>query len=187
MIRFIGLLTCLCWLSCTNNVSEVDQLTEQKQSFNIERGNGITILYSDSAIVKVRISADSIVRHINSSEAKDVFPRGIFVEFLSPNGSAVSWLTADRAVRNEKENTVTAMGNVRFYNHKNEQLISTELIWNEDQSILSTDKFVSIVQPEKGDTTYGFGFQANEEFNIFEIKKRTSAIFRPDSFDPKKN
>jgi hypothetical protein len=38
--------------------------------------------------------------------------------------------------------------------------------------IVYTDKLVRISQAEKGDTTYGFGFKANESFSIFEIKKK---------------
>jgi len=165
--------------SCANDIAEVDALTENV-STSIEEGKGVEILYSDSAEVKVRILADSIVRYVERSNPRDVFPSGIFIEFLSPQGRPTSWLEAETAVRSERDNTFTARGNVRFYNKKNEKLVSTELIWDEAKSILHTDKFVTIIQAERQDTTYGFGFSSNEEFNIFEIKQRSSAVFRPD-------
>jgi hypothetical protein len=31
---------------------------------------------------------------------------------------------------------------------------------------------VRITDPVKGDTTYGFGFKANQDFTHFEIKKK---------------
>jgi len=172
------------FFSCANDLNEVNALTSE-QSISMENGNGISILYSDSAILKVKITADSIVRYLDKSDPRDVFPSGIFIEFLSESGKPTSWMEADRATRREKANTFVASGNVRFYNKKDETLISTELTWDENKSILYTEKFVTIIQPEKGDTTYGFGFESNEEFNIFEIKRWTSAIFNSDEFKNK--
>jgi len=171
-------------LSCANDLAEVDALT-QGQSVTIETGKKIKMIYSDSAVVKVRITADSLVRYVDKVKPRDVFPSGIFIEFLSPNGKVTSWLEADRAVRSEKDNTFVASGNVRFYNKKDEKLISTELTWDEAESILYTEKLVAIVQPAKGDTTYGFGFRSNEEFNIFELRRRTSGVIS--SAELKKN
>lgn len=165
-------------------MAEVDALT-QDVAINMENGKNIKMLYSDSAEVKVRITADSIVRYVDRANPHDVFPSGVFIEFLSPTGRPTSWLVADRAVRDEKKKKFIASGNVRFFNKKDEKLLSTELTWDEDESILYTEKLVAIVQPEKGDTTYGFGFESNEEFNIFEIKRRTSAIFKSRAFGKK--
>lgn len=162
---------------CANDIAEVDALTEG-YNIKVETGKNIKMLYSDSAVIKVRITADSLVRYVDKVNPRDVFPSGIFIEFLAPNGKPTSWLEADRAVRSEKENTFIARGNVRFYNKKDEKLVSTELIWDEAESILHTDKLVAIIQPAKGDTTYGFGFSSNEEFNIFELRNRTSGVFK---------
>lgn len=171
-------------LSCATDIAEVNAIT-QSNDVNTEYGSGISILYSDSAVIKVRITADSIVRHVDRNNPHDVFPSGIFVEFLSEQGRPTSWLEADYAVRSEKDGKFIVSRNVKFYNRNKETLLSTELTWEEDKSILYTDKFVTIVQPAKGDTTYGFGFESNEDFNIFEIKKRTSAIFRSTEFEDK--
>jgi len=181
------LLSIICLLiitSCVTDIAEINALT-QDVSIDMENGSGIKILYSDSAVLKVRITSDSIVRYVDKVNPRIVFPAGVFIEFLSPNGRPTSWLEADRAVRDEKKNIFTAQGNVRFYNTKKEKLISTELIWDEDESILHTEKYVKIIQPAKGDTTQGFGFLSNEEFNIFEIKRRTSAVFKSSEFKKK--
>ena len=142
----------------------------------------MTILYSDSANVKVRITADKMIRHLDRSNPRDEFPEGIFVEFLGESGNVYSWLVADKAIRYEKESEVVAQGNAKFYNRKKEMLTSTELIWNEVDQKLWTNKFVRITQPIKGDTSYGYGFEANEEFTQFEIKKKTSSIFNIEDF-----
>lgn len=181
MMRFCIVLLCSYLIGCSNDIAEVDALT-QSFDVNIENGRKIKMLYSDSAQLKVKITADSIVRYVEKANPRDEFPSGIYIEFLNPKGKVTSWLRADRAVRNERDDTFIARGNVRFYNKNKDKLLSTELVWNEAKSILHTDKYVTVIQGMKGDTTFGFGFTSNEDFNIFEIKKSTSAIFRSEEF-----
>ena len=49
------------------------------------------------------------------------------------------------------------------------------MIWDESNELLYTEKFVKIIQPENQDTTTGFGFETNQDFTRFEIKRRGSA------------
>ena len=163
-------------IGCSTDIGEVNKHTSN-DFLQKEEAKYVTILYSDSAQVKVRITADKMIRHLDRMSPKEEFPEGIFVEFLSERGRPTSWLEADRAIRYEKDGEVVASGNAKFYNRKEEMLTSTELIWNENDQRLYTNKFVRITQPEKGDTSYGYGFEANEEFTQFEIKRKTSSIF----------
>lgn len=179
--KFTTLLLIITALGCSTDINEVNAITD-REFLKKEEANFVTILYSDSAQVKVRITADKMIRHLERSNPRDEFPEGIYVEFLGESGKAYSWLKADRATRYEKESEVVAQGNAKFYNRKEEMLTSTELIWNENDSKLRTNKFVRITQPMKGDTSYGYGFEANEEFTQFEIKKKTSSIFNMQDF-----
>lgn len=174
-------LAVLIFAGCSTDVNEVNAITDS-DFLKKEEAKFVTILYSDSAQVKVRISADKMIRHLDRSNPRDEFPEGIFVEFLGETGKVYSWLEADRAMRYEKASEVVAQGNAKFYNRKDEMLTSTELIWNENDQKLRTNKFVRITQPMKGDTSYGYGFEANEEFTQFEIKRKTSSIFNIESF-----
>jgi len=182
LIRYVGLIIMItASVRCTTDINEVNAITND-ESYQREEAKHVEILYSDSAEVKVRITADKMIRHLSKRNPRDEFPEGIYVEFLGSNGKAYSWLEADRATRYDKQDEVVAQGNAKFYNTKNETLTSTELIWDEDKSKLHTSKFVQIAQPMKGDTSYGFGFEANEEFTRFEIKRKTSAVFNIQSF-----
>ncbi len=181
LIKLIGFLFLLVSIGCSTDINEVNAITNS-EFLKKEEAKFVSILYSDSAQVKVRITADKMIRHLDKKNPRDEFPEGIFVEFLGESGKAYSWLEADRAIRYEKESEVVAQGNAKFYNTKEEMLTSTELIWNENDQKLWTSKFVRISQPMKGDTSYGYGFEANEEFTLFEIKKKTSSIFNIESF-----
>ena len=159
-------------IGCTTQESEINAILEEKLEASIERGKNITIYYSDSAQVKVVIYAPQLERVTLPQGAKDIFNKGVMVEFLDANKKEYSWLKADQAIRDPKESKITATGNVIFYNAKEEKLETPELIWDESKRIVYTDKLIRITQAERGDTTFGFGFQANENFTRFEIKKK---------------
>ena len=169
---FYGILVVLGFTACSNEVEEINQLLAEDLQTNVERGKNIRIFYSDSASVKVIINAPVLERYNAYNDSKDVFPKGILIEFLNEQKVVDSWLKADNAVREARTSKVTAKGNVIFYNAKNEKLETPELIWDEKERIVYTEKIVRITQAEKGDTTYGFGFRANQDFSRIEIKKK---------------
>jgi LPS export ABC transporter protein LptC len=169
-------------LSCSNNTSDIDSLLNDDLQANIERGKNIRIIYSDSAVIRMIIHAPVMERHIHFRDTKDVFPKGILIEFLDENKKVNSTLKADSAVRENNSAKVTAKGNVIFQNDKGEKLETPELIWDENERIVYTEKIVRITQAEKGDTTYGFGFKANQEFNRFEIKKKVQGKINVTNF-----
>ncbi|KXK40662.1 MAG: LPS export ABC transporter periplasmic protein LptC [Saprospiraceae bacterium] len=159
-------------IACSTNLEEVDAFLARGIDSRMERGTNVRIFYSDSAQVKMIVNAPVLERYNEYINSKDVFPKGIMLEFLDQNRNVSSWLQAETAIREQKTKKITARGNVVFYNPNNEKLETPELIFDENTRIVYTDKLVRITQPEKGDTTYGFGFRSNQEFTVFEIRKK---------------
>ncbi len=159
-------------ISCSNKVEDIDALLADGIDAKIEVGTNVRILYSDSAQVRLVLNAPIMERHIDPYKGKDVFPKGILLEFMDANHTVMSWLKAETAVRDYEKQKITARGNVIFYNDKNEKLETSELIFDELKREAFTEKLVRISQAEKGDTTYGFGFRATNNFTRFEIKKK---------------
>jgi len=73
---------------------------------------------------------------------------------------------------------------VVVYNSRNDKLRTLELIWDENEKTISTEKAVKIMQPSIGDTLFGYGVIANEDFTRFEIKRNVSAIKNYDKLEP---
>lgn len=168
----VAVLLCIQYLACSNEIKEIDSFINERIRTQVETGKNIRIIYSDSALVRVIVHAPVMERYTSFTEPKDEFPKGILVEFLDGNKKVFSWLKADMAVRDELKKKIIAKGNVEFYNDKQEKLETPELIWDEQEKIIYTDKLVRITQAEKGDTTYGFGFRANQDLSRFEIRKK---------------
>ncbi len=154
--------------SCTNDTAEVRSLFST-DDLKVELVKDVEIFYSDSARVKIIIKSPEMRRYVEYSYSNDEFPEGIYVEFLDENQRPVSWLESKYAIRSNKERKIYVRDSVVFYNSANDKLTTSELIWDEGAGEIYTDKFVRISQPAKRDTSYGYGFKANEDLSRFEI------------------
>ncbi len=162
------------FFACSNDLEEVNALFETIDT-DIEHATDVHVIYSDSAKIRLKVNGPKLERHVGPKDPKDVFTDGVHVEFMDENQVPLSWLDAKYLERVERENLVTVRDSVVLYNTENEKLETSELIWDEKNEYIYTDKFVRITQPEKGDTSYGYGFETNKQFTEFTIKKNFSA------------
>ncbi|MFN8337529.1 MAG: LPS export ABC transporter periplasmic protein LptC [Saprospiraceae bacterium] len=169
-------------VACSNKVEDIDELLAEGLDAKVEKGYNIRIIYSDSAQIKLVVNAPVMERYVDYSNSKDVFPKGILLEFMGDDQKINSWLKAESAISEARTQKITAKVNVVFYNEKNEKLETPELIFDQKDRIVYTDKLVRITQAEKGDTTYGFGFKANQEFTRFEIVKKVQGKINVSDF-----
>jgi LPS export ABC transporter protein LptC len=180
--RYIFLLILLMFLgSCVNDLEEVKALTK-KYDVSKDVGEQVRIVYSDSGNVKLIIEAKTLEKFNDYSDPKDIFPNGIIITFLDQTKQPNSWLKADYAVRKYKEKKMTVKGNVVFYNKQNDKLQSAELIWDEQNKKIYTEKFIKVSRPAVGDTIYGVGFETDQNFNRIEIKHKVKGKIKANEF-----
>lgn len=161
-------------LSCANNLNDVDALLDE-ENLLIETSRNIRMIYSDSARVRVIISGPRMLSYLDKKDPKQEFPDGVHAEFMNDYGQKHSFLDAKYAIRDNRKNLVHCKDSVVVYNGNGEKLETSELFWDEKSGTMRTDKFIRISQPTRGDTTYGVGFESNEDFSKFIIKNKFSA------------
>ena len=161
--------------ACSNDIKDIRKVTSIP-NIKVETATDVEILYSDSGIVKVRILSPTLKRYTEQKETYDEFPDGLIVEFIDKNKRVKSWLEADFAIRKENDKKIYVEKNVVLYNKRNDKLMTEELIWDEAAEEIYTNKPVKITQPSVGDTSFGIGFKADQEFTRFEIKQNFSGI-----------
>lgn len=154
-------------MSCENDINEVNRITNAANK-SIEILTNVEILYSDSALLKVRITGDTLIRYLVSPQGKDVFPAGIKVEFFNDSGHITNTLTAHRAERILRKQQVICSDSVLLRSTNREELLTNELIWDEPKKIVFTDKFVRLSRPNE--IIYSYGFKADQNFTKYEIK-----------------
>jgi len=164
-------MTCVAlWLlslaACDNLPVETRQVITQ-DDVAVEVARDVEILYSDSAIVRVRVTGP-LLHNINDREnARQEFPAGIKMQFLMSDLSVRSTLTAKTAVRQQEKGLITARDSVVFSTIKGEKLETEELIWDEKSGKVRTEKFVKVTKP--GEILYGFGLEAEQDFSYWKI------------------
>lgn len=169
----------LCISACSNDIQEINSLIENKE-IKQERAYNVELIYSDSAVVKVKVISPVLLRHLDRINPRDEFTDGIHVNFYNDQKRVGSYLDAKYALRIEKEKKIIVKDSVVFYNKQNDKLETSELVWDEKNSKVSSEKFVMITRPSKGDTIMGYGLDANEDFTRFEIKRKLSSKMKFD-------
>ena len=157
----------LLW-GCENDLSEVKQLFDYPDP-DIEVVVEPEIIFSDSGNIQARIQGPLMHREVGSGlYGKDIFPNGLSAEIYQKDGTINSWLRAGYGENQRKSNEILVQDNVLLYNTEGDTLRAEELIWDQDEKILKTEKFVRMTSD--GQLIYGFGFRSKEDFSEWEIK-----------------
>jgi LPS export ABC transporter protein LptC len=159
-------LLCIVFLVACNREKRRDVLLTQEDTA-IEVGKEVEILYSDSALVRVRVTAPVLHNVLDRENPRQQFPNGIRVDFFDANLNVFSVLTAKTATREPEKAIVTARDSVVLTTAKNEKLETEELIWDERAAMTRTDKFVKVTKP--GEVIYGYGLEATQDFSYWKI------------------
>lgn len=163
----IGILAlCLLSSACDDANKELRQIfTEDDVAIEVARD--VEILYSDSAIVRVRVTGPLLHNYNSREDARQEFPAGIRMEFMQSDRAIRCTLTAKKAVRQQEKGLITARDSVVLVTTKQEMLETEELIWDEKSGKVRTEKFVKVTQP--GEVIYGFGLEAEQDFSYWKI------------------
>jgi lipopolysaccharide export system protein LptC len=168
MKYFFGISFCLLFFAaCENDINEVDQFFSKEET-SVETAKDIEMLYSDSAILRMRIISPMLIRHLDNRQPWQEFPEGLTVDFFDENGKVTGSLSAKYATRQENDNKFITRDSVVWESLKGERLESEELIWDEAADKVHTDKFVILRRPDE--IVYGHGFEANKEFTRWTIR-----------------
>jgi len=98
------------------------------------------------------------------------------VDFFDSAGNEISNLTADSGLVRERTNSMVANGHVIVVSADSSRLETEQLLWNARDNKIETDKFVRIIQ--KGDTTTGYGLEADQKLTRIRIKKQVSGALK---------
>lgn len=159
--------------ACGNSIPELKKF-EKKTEEGIEHAEGVEMLYSDSAVVRVKVTAAVMEHVMNPEKPLRIFPVGLLVDFYNKNKEQTSKLTSKYAERDETSGLVQLRDSVVVWNKKDERLETDELWWNEPQQRIYSDKFVKITTPTE--IIHGKGFESNGDFTHWTIKEVTGVV-----------
>lgn len=158
--------------SCVNDPAEVERIT-RKDNEPLEQISGLQTIYSDSGIVKVRVTAGEMKKILHPSQVTEL-PKGLHIEFYDDHLKVESELTAKYAIHYENERKWIAKKDVVVVNKKGEKLNTEKLIWDERKELLSSDEHVKITTAEE--VIFGNGFETNQDFSHYKILNVTGIL-----------
>ncbi len=138
------------------------------QGADLELLEGVEILYSDSATVKVRVTGPLMYYYTGSADLRQEFPQGVQVSFLNRLGQTTSTLTARYGIRRENMGLIVVRDSVVWESAQGERLTTNELTWDERRQKVYTDHFVVVTRPDE--ILYGRGFEADQDFRNITMK-----------------
>jgi LPS export ABC transporter protein LptC len=158
--------------ACVNDPAKVNSITK-KDNLPTQTAHSVDMLYTDSAKLKIHLTAPELEVYEGNSTNYEM-KSGVKVEFFNDSGTVDSYLTANYAIRKEREHTMMAKNNVVLVNTKGERLNTEELIWNESTRRIHTDAFVTITTADQ--VIQGTGLDSDETFTDYEIKNISGTI-----------
>lgn len=160
-------------LSCERSVKPTDGFS--KGESQVETAKKVEILYSDSAVVRIKITSDLLLSHLDKENPFDEFPQGAKLEFFDEQKQPSSVLTSKYAVRYAQKNVVILRDSCVWQSMSNrEKLESYELIWDENLKKVYSGKLVIITTPSE--KIWGYGFETNSDFTRWKINKPQGRI-----------
>jgi LPS export ABC transporter protein LptC len=140
----------------------------------IEEINDVRLLYSEQALLKVKLTTPKQLRYANDDRK---YPKPVSIIFYGPAGEEVTTLRSDSGRYDKAKNLYTVTGNVVVINkQKQEKLLTPELNWNPVTKKVYTDKRVVVLSQMTGEKLYGLGLDANQDFTQYSIRKPTGVF-----------
>lgn len=172
-LSFIVLLMVLC-SSCETNRSEVMAM-EPKKIMPSQTGKDITMLYTDSTVLKIRLEAPQMVMYDKGTkEPMTIMPKGLFVVFFDDKGKESTTLKANYGVEYRQSRRMEARYDVEVINATGEKLNTEHLVWDENTKMITSDAFVKITTAKE--IIMGKGLKSNQDFTQYEILEITGTI-----------
>jgi LPS export ABC transporter protein LptC len=151
--------------ACVNDPDDV-LATAEKVLPTEERGEDVTIYYSDEGQLKMQLKADRVVRHHGLDPFME-FIGNVSVIFYDAALRPNSTLHAGYAIRYEKTQLTEIRDNVEVVNEQGETLHTEELIWDAAGKRIYTEQFVRIRTADE--ILMGTGLESDQEFRRYRI------------------
>lgn len=167
-----ALMTSCFFISCENDMREVDSLMKDKVA--VEEAVKVTSYMSQEGRMKAKLSAPFMLRHQTDSAFIE-FPKTLHVDFFDSTGRIESTLDALYARYREYEQKVFLRDSVVVISvQKGDTLRTDELWWDQNKQEFYTDKRVRLHQPDK--TIFGTGLRAAQDFSWYNFFNITGTV-----------
>jgi len=167
--------TVLLFSACENDINKIREISAKEINTTVQQTTGVDVIYSDSARVKIHLTAPLMLDYTQKAKPYTVMPKGVKVQFFNDSLKASSTVVADSAVNLQAEKLIKLYHNVVATNDKGETFKSDELIWDQNTKKLHSDKQVQIRMAD-GTVMNGTRFESNQSLWPWTLDQSTGVI-----------
>ena len=135
-------------------------------------------IISDSGIPQYRMVCPVWYVYDDVDTPVWILPGGPYLEKFDANYNIVFTVAADSAVNNRLTEQWHLYGNVEFNQLPELLILTPELVWDQREQKISSDKFIHIEQPDKIIEGYGFEGYTNSRGTLqsYELRHPTAVL-----------
>lgn len=158
--------------ACENDLKEVERIANIEAEKPIDVSYGVTVIYSDSALVKAKLISSEMIKHNVDSPFYE-FPKDVLLIFYDKDKKEERRVTSKYGLYFEKKDLVELRHNVVVTMADGTIFKSEELFWDNTKRIFYNKLPLTVTTPN-GDVMEGNFFEADENF---ENRKVNGARF----------
>ncbi len=159
--------------ACENSKDELERIKAPREA-GIEMARDVELLYSDSAIVRMKLNAPLMYYYVDIEKPKREFPEGVEMVFFNEYQQPNSYMSAKYAIRYDNENKAIFRDSVVVWNQKNEKMECEELTWDERSEQVTTKRFVRITKQDE--IIEGYDLVSNLDFTRWQLNRVTGIV-----------
>lgn len=162
------------FFSCQPDLQTIEAIT-RADNLPVETAYDIKIVYSSHGTVQMIMEAPVMDRYEGEAPYMEL-PEGFLMVFYDSLMNETSKISANYAIQYEKDELIDARNDVVVENIENREKLNTEqLIWDQKNETIYTEKFVKITTDEE--VLYGDGFESDDRFTSWRIKNPRGTFY----------
>lgn len=168
----LSVLFCLVFSACTNDIEKVRFFGHKELPSQMVKN--ATVRRSSSGNVQMVMNTP-LVQKYTTPDHRTLYPEGLQVEFLNPDGSKRAFLWALRAEELTDNNLVQAHDSVVIVDYDSGDTVYLKnLTWNRDEGQMFSNDLIRSVNGQR--LTYGDGFESDDQFTNPQIFHQRGTI-----------
>jgi LPS export ABC transporter protein LptC len=143
-------------------------------------GDNVEVLYSDSALLQMRMVTTHVKQFSSATEQRREFPEGLHVWFYEKTGEVKAEITANWAKHDLSTNIWEARDDVVITSSDGRKLETEQFFWDPTKKIVYSEKYTKVTNPD-GQIVSGARFSANQDFTNAEfVEAKATLIIKDD-------
>lgn len=169
--------------ACETDLKEVDRIAAIQAEEPVDISQGVTVVYSDSAIVKAQMTAPEM-RHYNVEEPYYEFQKGVTIVFYDENRTETQRITSDYAIQKEAQELIEFRRNVVITRADGSIIKTEELIHDQKANTFYNHVPIEAYFKDGRGNFMGTSFTSDASFEDIEVQNATGLYLLEDGQAP---